>query len=107
LPMVVIVNGGSASASEIVAGALQDYGRAELIGTQTFGKGLIQNWIPLVDENGAVRITTARWLTPEGRQIQGDGLTPDVILELPIDNTPNGEDAQLERAKLILTESPN
>jgi len=107
LPMVVIVNGGSASASEIVAGALQDYGRAELIGTQTFGKGLIQNWIPLVDENGAVRITTARWLTPEGRQIQGDGLTPDVIVELPIDNTTNGEDAQLERAKLILTESPN
>jgi len=102
MPMVVIVNGGSASASEIVAGALQDYGRAELVGTQTFGKGLIQNWIPLVDENGAVRITTARWLTPDGRQIQGDGLTPDVIIELSDEDITNGDDIQLERAKSIL-----
>jgi len=104
LPMVVIVNGGSASASEIVAGALQDYNRAEMIGTQTFGKGLIQNWIPLIDENGAIRITTARWLTPEGRQIQGDGLTPDVIVELSDEDINNGDDIQLERAKSLLYE---
>ncbi|MBN1667631.1 MAG: S41 family peptidase [Anaerolineales bacterium] len=79
IPMVILVNEGSASASEIVAGALQDYGRATLLGTTTFGKGSVQRWIPLSNE-GAVRVTISRWLTPNERQIQGQGLTPDISL---------------------------
>lgn len=104
IPLVVLVNNGSASASEIVAGALQDYDRAELVGTQTFGKGLIQNWIPLIGENGAVRVTTARWLTPDGRQIQDNGLTPDFIAEITESDIENEFDTQLERAKEVLSQ---
>lgn len=78
IPMVVLVNEGSASASEIVAGALQDHKRAPLVGTITFGKGSVQNWIPLSNDQGAVRVTIARWLTPDERTIHEIGLTPDV-----------------------------
>ncbi|MBE9523820.1 MAG: S41 family peptidase [Chloroflexi bacterium] len=82
IPLVVLINEGTASASEIVSGAIQDYGRAFLVGNTSFGKGSVQNWIPLENEQGAVRVTIARWLTPNERQIHEIGLTPDYQLAM-------------------------
>jgi carboxyl-terminal processing protease len=84
VPMVVLINGAAASASEIVAGALQDDHRAVMMGTRSFGKGSVQSIIPIGDQ-GALRLTTALYYTPSGRSIQGQGITPDVVVALPKD----------------------
>ena len=86
-PLIVLINGGSASASEIVAGALQDHRRVTIIGTRSFGKGSVQTIIPLGSDNGALRLTTARYFTPSGRSIQAKGIVPDieVLQDLPDD----------------------
>jgi len=84
VPMIVLINGASASASEIVAGALQDDRRAQIMGTRSFGKGSVQSIIP-IEDRGALRLTTALYYTPSGRSIQGQGITPDLVVALPKD----------------------
>ena len=94
-PMVVLVNGGSASASEIVAGALQDHKRSVILGTKTFGKGSVQTILPL-DDNSALRLTTARYYTPKGRSIQATGIVPDIVIEsVPVQETKAEEKKRL------------
>lgn len=105
IPMVVLINEGSASASEIVAGAIQDRGRGLLVGITSFGKGSVQNYSPLVNDQGAVRVTVARWLTPNERQIHGVGLEPDFVVEITEDQALAGEDPQLDKAVELLTEN--
>ena len=106
MPVVVLVNGGSASASEIVAGALQEHERAILVGTQTFGKGTVQELLD-VGRASSVKITVAEWLTPQGNTIRDTGLSPDI--EVPLGNIHNLEegeifvDAQMQKAIEILS----
>jgi carboxyl-terminal processing protease len=96
MPIVVLINGGSASASEIVAGALQDHGRAVIMGTQSFGKGSVQTILPM--NNGAgIKLTTARYYTPNGRSIQAKGIVPDIIVEDPADQGLSLREADLSR----------
>ncbi|MDP1544534.1 MAG: S41 family peptidase [Anaerolineales bacterium] len=104
IPMLVLINEGSASAAEIVAGALQDSGRAKLVGMISYGKGSVQNWIPLTGENGAVRITIAKWLTPNESAIHGIGLTPDYLVDMTLEDRQAGEDPQLDEAVRVLLE---
>jgi carboxyl-terminal processing protease len=102
IPVVLLINEGTASAAEILAGALQDYGRATLVGTVTFGKGSVQLPVALSGQEGALRITIARWLTPEERHIQGIGLTPDYLVQLTQADVDAGLDPQLEKALELL-----
>jgi carboxyl-terminal processing protease len=91
-PVVVLINGGSASASEIVAGALQDHKRATILGTRSFGKGSVQTILPLGQNNGALRLTTARYYTPSGRSIQAKGIEPDVQILQDVPDELKGRD---------------
>jgi carboxyl-terminal processing protease len=103
VPVVVLVNAGSASASELVSGALQDRGVATLVGTTTFGKGTVQTWQDL-SNGGGLRLTIARWLTPNGNWIHEVGITPDIIVEWTPESYEDPDDPQLERAvDLILS----
>ena len=100
LPLVVLINGGSASASEIVAGAIQDTGAGKLIGVKTFGKGSVQRIIPL-DKDSAVKITIAEYHTPKDRSIHGKGIEPDIVVEMPKDKDAKS-DPQLDKAIEVL-----
>ena len=100
MPLVVLINGGSASASEIVAGAIQDTGAGKLIGVKTFGKGSVQRIIPL-DKDSAVKITFAEYHTPKDRSIHGKGIEPDILVEMPKDKEAK-EDPQLDKAIEVL-----
>jgi len=103
IPMVVLINEGSASASEIVAGAIQDRERGYLVGVTSFGKGSVQNVSNLVNEQGQIRVTIARWLTPNKRQINALGLEPDFIIEFTEEDFTAERDPQLEKAIELLT----
>lgn len=97
LKMVILVDGGSASASEIVSGALQEHGVAKLVGTQTFGKGSVQELVD-VDDETSLKVTIARWLTPNSTSISKNGLTPDIVVERTLEDFEAGIDAQMEAA---------
>ncbi|WP_409371487.1 S41 family peptidase [Methylocella sp. CPCC 101449] len=99
-PIVVLINGGSASASEIVAGALQDHKRATILGTRSFGKGSVQTIIPLGQNNGALRLTTARYYTPSGRSIQAKGIDPDIQILQEVPDEFKGRDSTKGEAAL-------
>jgi carboxyl-terminal processing protease len=101
--MVIVVDRGSASASEILAGALKHYGIAKLVGVNTFGKGSVQELVPITPET-SLKITVARWLTPSGEQIPNEGIRPDVEVKVTEEEAKAGKDPQLDRAVEILRE---
>lgn len=110
-PLAVLINGNSASASEIFAGAIQDYGTGTLIGTTSFGKGIVQSIIPLNDGT-AVKVTVSKYFTPKGRNIHGTGIAPDIEVELDPEVANQvvidyEDDAQLQKAVEVLTEQMN
>ncbi|HUN98031.1 MAG TPA: S41 family peptidase [Bradyrhizobium sp.] len=99
-PLIVLINGGTASAAEIVAGALQDHKRATIVGTQSFGKGSVQTIIPLGQGNGALRLTTARYYTPSGRSIQAEGIIPDIKVSEQIPKDLKSQNVAISEAAL-------
>ena len=101
-PTIVLVDGGSASASEILSGALKDYNKAKLLGTKTYGKGMVQKIIPMPNETG-LNLTIAKYLTPKGTDINKKGINPDIKVEFSIKDVKNNNDAQLQTAKNILS----
>ncbi len=101
LKFVILINQGSASASEILAGALSEYKKATLVGEKSFGKGSVQELIPITDKT-SLKITVAKWLTPNGISISKEGLTPDVKVEFTKEDFEAGRDPQLEKAVEIL-----
>ena len=103
--MVVLINEGSASASEIVAGAIQDRGRGKLVGVTSFGKGSVQTVVPLVNNEGQARVTIARWLTPNGTTIHGVGLTPDIEVQFTDEDSQANRDPQLDKAVELLLQN--
>lgn len=106
VPIAVLVNGGSASASELLAGALQDRGIATIVGETTLGKGTVQNWQSLVN-GGGIRLTIAKWLTPNGRWIHEQGITPDIVVEWTNPSyMPGGDDPQLDAAVQFIEDQP-
>jgi len=107
LPTVILVNKWSASAAEIVSGAMQDYGKATLVGETTFGKGSVQEYIDNFADGSALKLTTAEWLTPKGRSIDKKGITPDVAVALTDDEIKAGKDPQLDKAIEIVTKKPD
>ena len=102
LKMVILVDGGSASAAEILAGALSEYNKAVLVGTKTFGKGSVQELVS-IDDQTALKVTIARWLTPNGKSISDGGLAPDVEVKLSQDDIKNLNDLQMKKAVEILS----
>ncbi|MBI5045885.1 MAG: S41 family peptidase [Candidatus Niyogibacteria bacterium] len=101
VPLVILVNEGSASASEILAGALQENGKATLVGAKTFGKGSVQELMPITDDT-ALKVTIARWLTPNGKSISEKGLEPDVLVQISEQDSANHKDPQMDKAVEIL-----
>lgn len=101
LKMVILIDGGSASASEILSGALSEYGKAKLVGTKSFGKGSVQEYIKLNNET-ALKVTVARWLTPNGKSISLEGLTPDVEVKITPEDVAAGRDPQMDKAIELL-----
>ena len=102
-PTIVLVDGNSASASEILSGALKDYNKAKLLGTKTYGKGMVQKIIPMPNETG-LNLTVAKYLTPNGTDINKKGITPDIKVNLSIQDVKNNNDAQLQSAKNVLSQ---
>lgn len=102
LQMIILIDGGSASASEILAGALKEHGRARLVGTNSFGKGSVQEYIKVTPDT-ALKVTIARWLTPNGKSISDGGLTPDFEVKLTPDNVKAGQDLQMQKAIELLS----
>jgi len=106
IPIVVLVNGNSASASEVFAGAVQDYNRAKLVGVKTFGKGIVQTIVPIQETGAAVKLTTSRYFTPKGRNIHGMGIIPDYVVELSLQagqELTADTDTQLKKAMEVIT----
>jgi carboxyl-terminal processing protease len=101
LPFVILVNGGSASASEILAGALQEHGIAKIVGEKTFGKGSVQELVNITD-NTSIKVTVAKWITPNGKSLSSSGLDPDFVVPITIKDIESGKDPQLEKAIELL-----